>query len=844
MHFFMKIPSLLLFYLSCTIPVSTAFAQINTYPYEQSFGNAFTTGENVEFISHWWGNEVSSGSSRIYQADVSEAYSGQAALGILPTAGFTAELQVYFDAGSLQAGEISFQARSGQNGSGSRAVLLSASFSVDGGETFSQEQEIGGAEGFPNANTDYRLYQLALPEEVAGKSDAVLRLRASRGSSGEGTVARLFIDDFRIGSQSAAFRLLAAEVLNATTLLLQFNREMDAMSAEEEGNYQISDGIEVTAAALDVADKRQLLLSLSSLQPGNTYTLRLGDVRDGEGNSAEGQEFPFTYTDSYELRLYDLLISEIHAAPNDHTLLPDVEWVELYNASGRTLELGGVTFGDESRSSTLPAHSLSAGGYVLLAPAAGAAELQAYGPVLGLSSWPSLNNDGDSLHLGSAAGKVLDRVAYRQGWYGSSDKAAGGWSLERIDLKAPCAGGANWTASMATAGGTPAKENSVATSHPDLRGPELLQAFATDSMHIQLLFNEALDTAGFFPAWFQLQPAVPVAGIKVLQADRLELQLAAPLSLSENYFLQLSNIRDCSGNLLQESERMEVAFPQPAVSGEVLVNEVMYDPSAGSEEWVELANASAKYINLQNWQLATYSNGIKATVVLSRNYLLLPPQGFLVFSPNTAAVQNAFPAAPEQGLVQLSGFPRLANTGDSLVLLNEKEEQVDLFGYSGELHSPFIQETKGVSLERISLSAPSNEAGNWTSAAATANYGTPGQANSQAFAGTPEEGGFQVEPEVILPGSSGRADFAAIRFAPKRQGLMARLAIYDEEGREIKVLIDGRLLGSKVFQTWDGTNKAGSRVGTGYYVVLLKVYNAGGYQRVYRKAVVVGNGFE
>ena len=398
------------------------------------------------------------------------------------------------------------------------------------------------------------------------------------------------------------------------------------------------------------------------------------------------------------------------------------------------------------------------------------------------------------LRLGSSEGKVLDVVAYRQSWYGSSDKASGGWSLERIDLKAPCAGAANWTASMATAGGTPAKENSVATNKPDLRGPELLQAFATDSLHIQLVFNEALDTASFSLSWFQLQPAISVAGIKVLQSDRLELQLAEPLSVSENYFLQLSNIRDCSGNLLQQAESIALAFPQPAAKGEVVLNEVMYDPSPGSEEWVELANASAKYINLQNWQLATFSNGVKSTAVLSRNFLLLPPQGFLVFSKSTAAVQNAFPAAPGQGLVQLTGLPLLPNTGDSLALLNEKEERVDLFGYSKELHSPFIRETKGVSLERISLSASTHGAGNWTSAAATVNYGTPGLANSQSFAGGLAEGVLQIEPEVILPGSSGRADYAAIRFAGNRQGLMARLAVYDEEGREIKILVDNQFI--------------------------------------------------
>lgn len=838
----MKFPSLLLFFLLCQ--TLSAFGQINTFPYTQSFENSFVTGKNVEFLPNWQGNEVSSGSSRIYRAGATDAYTGEAALGVLPTGTFTAELSLYFDATRLEAGEISFWARSGENGSGTRPAKLTVSFSGDGGETFTRPALVGGEGAFPNANTSYRLYQVELPEAVLGEPDAVVLLRVARDAGGEGTAARLFIDDFTLAAQAAVFRVLSAEAVDEKSIRLRFNRELDRASAERISNYRLDGGVVVTNAVLDDSDKRQVILRTSSLEPGKTYSLELGGVKDNRGESAEGQAVRFTYTDAYVLQVYDLLISEVHAAPNEHTLLPDVEWVELYNASGRALSLEGIRFSDEGRTGTLPSYTLAAGEYVVLAPAADAARLDPYGPVLRLSSWPSLNNDSDVLSLHSPEGRLLDRVAYQKSWYGSSDKAQGGWSLERIDLNNPCIGAANWSASVSSAGGSPATENSIADSKPDLSAPELLQALAVDSLSIQLLFNEPLDTAAFSLDWFRLQPEIKIEAVHILHQDRLELHLAAPLSASVNYLLYVRNLQDCSGNLLQPVEGRQLAFPKPAEAGDVVINELMFDPPPGSEEYVEIANVSDKYINLQNWQLSTYNNGIKSTAVISREILLLPPQSFLAFSRNPEAVQTAFPAAPPEHLLRLEGLPLLPNAGDSLALFNNEGELMDLFGYSVRLHSPFIQETKGVSLERIQLKAPTNGAENWTSAAGSSNYGTPGQVNSQALRLSSIQEVLEITPEVLLPGNSGVADVAAIRFQSDRGGLMASLRIFNEQGQEVRVLANNQLIGREAFFSWNGATEAGSPVRTGYYIVVLQLHDAGGYKRTYRKTIVVGNGFE
>ncbi len=827
----------------CSSFFSGLRAQVSDYPYEQDFESDFTTGTAVEFLPWWWGNDVRTGTSRVYKAGAAYAHSGNAALGFVPTGTFTGEVRLAFDATQLEEAEISFWLRSGRNGSGTRPALVSVGFSADGGQTFIAGQFAG--EPFPNADGAYEQYQFFLPDEIAGQAGAVLRIQVTRGEGGQGSAARVFLDDLRISSSSSGLRLLSASAVNKNEMLLRFNKAVDKASAEDVNNYRINKGISVQSASVAENSERIVRLNTSDLDAGERYTLALGNIFDREGNSAAGQVADVIFEDNYELQTYDLLISEIHAAPDDKTLLPNVEWVEIYNASGRTLPLEGVLFADESRSTSLPAYSLRAGEYLVLVSAAGVPLLREYGNVTGLNPWPNLNNTGDELSLYSPSGRLLDRVKYDQGWYNSSLKSQGGWSLERIDLSRPCLGAANWSAATGHSGGTPGQANSIATAKPDLTGPRLLQAYSTGPFTVQLVIDEAVDTTRLQPANFNLQPSVPIEKVQPdpLNPERLLLTFIEPLDSNGDYSLRLRNITDCSGNLMQESfSEAGIIFPVAAGPGEVRINEVMYNPLVSSEEWVEIVNITDKHINLRNWQLATWDSGIKSVAVLSRDFMILPAGGFLVFSRRPAGVQAAFPAVAMEKVIQVNGLPQLPNAGDSIALLEENGKVQDLFGYHDRLHSSFLKDTKGVSLERISPGAAINSAANWISASASSGHGTPGAPNSQQFTGgTAQEEGLFVEPGIIFPVGFGQPNLATIYFKSKRTGLQARLRIFDTMGREVRSLATHQLLGADTIFTWDGTNNSQNIVKTGYYIILIQVYDGTGYSKEFTKVLVVGN---
>ena len=137
-----------------------ALSQVNTFPYNESFEQAFTTGDDVVFIPNWTGNEVQAG-SRIFKG--ADGRTGTGSLNIIPTSTFSGEILVAFDFTGINNPLLTFYAYSKQNGAANstRPALVSFSTSIDGGDNFLDEVSIGDATTFPNDNTtSYTKYEL------------------------------------------------------------------------------------------------------------------------------------------------------------------------------------------------------------------------------------------------------------------------------------------------------------------------------------------------------------------------------------------------------------------------------------------------------------------------------------------------------------------------------------------------------------------------------------------------------------------------------------------------------------------------------------------------------------
>jgi hypothetical protein len=201
-----------------------------------------------------------------------------------------------------------------------------------------------------------------------------------------------------------------------------------------------------------------------------------------------------------------------------------------------------------------------------------------------------------------------------------------------------------------------------------------------------------------------------------------------------------------------------------------------------------------------------------------------------------------FPSGKFENFLEMTAFPTLPNDEGNVILIDSLGNEMDRFDYSSDLHASLLKSTEGVSLERISPEAPTNDANNWRSASSTVGYATPGYQNSQHFDAEAISGTLQIEPKVFVPGSTslGMQSFTTINYSFDQQGKFATVTVFDQNGRPVSTLASNASLSSSGFFQWDGTDASGRAVRMGYYVVLFEVYDSSGRKDVLKETVVVG----
>ena len=128
-----------------------------------------------------------------------------------------------------------------------------------------------------------------------------------------------------------------------------------------------------------------------------------------------------------------------------------------------------------------------------------------------------MGNDGDEIFLRSGNSRTVHAVSYSGSWYQNTVKRDGGWTLEMIDTRSPCAGLTNWTASINAQGGIPGKRNSVDAVNNDQAAPRLKYAYATDSTTIIAVFDEPVDSLkGATPGNYSIDGGLSVVEITTL----------------------------------------------------------------------------------------------------------------------------------------------------------------------------------------------------------------------------------------------------------------------------------------------------------------------------------------
>lgn len=633
------------------------------------------------------------------------------------------------------------------------------------------------------------------------------------------------------------------ETISANKLIIHFNEEVDPITSIDLTNYSVGNGIGNPSAVELLSDQKSVELTFNSnFENGVSQTILITEVTDIAGNIIINSTTPFLYFISIPALPKDIIFTEILADPSPQVGLPDAEYIEIYNRSSNPFDLNNWIFSDGNSIALFPSQIILPGTYWIITSTSNSSKFGLTTNVIGVSNFPTLNNSTDTLTFKTPEGQTIDSLNYDLSWYRSVDKQEGGWALELIDPHNPCGEEDNWTSSEDDKGGTPGLVNSVFANKPDLTGPQLTSLNVIASNKLRLTFNEKLKNPISSANTISIIPDPGIADIyfdtKALRS--LIIELSSTLTTKQLYSITVNNIFDCNGNPIDiDYSQIEFALPEEAEEGDILINEILFNPRPGGVDFVELYNYSDKYIDLKNWSVANFNEGqINNSKNISSVSLTISPGEYFVITSDPFILKDHYPLGKEDQFIQ-SSLPIFSDDQGSVAITSESGLVIDYFYYDKSYHSKFIKDEDGVSLERISVVENTNEPSNWTSASSTIGFATPGYINS-IF--RPDSilsvGEVSIEPTVFSPFATG-SNFSQINFNFDQTGFVANIKIVDQQGRLIKTIANNATLGFNGFFRWDGDYDDGTRARAGYYIVWFEVFNAYGLLKTFRERVII-----
>lgn len=639
--------------------------------------------------------------------------------------------------------------------------------------------------------------------------------------------------------------VVSVSLTDSATLDLVFSEAIPESDAQNVVNYIVSNSIGNPVAAVQMAsDKTRITLTFSpAFTSGTSYTLSITGLHDLSGNEMPLSQHNFSF---YRVNKFDVEINEILADPAPPLLLPEWEYLELFNRTAYNIELNQWTIRVGTTIKTFPVSVIPAGGYIILTHENAISEFQSYGTVLGLfTSSTMLTNLEAEIELKDKEGRQIHTITYSDSWFDTGFKKEGGWSLEQIDPANPCGEGSNWKESSASSGGTPGSRNSVYAPNPDLQSPVLLKAILTPPDTVYLYFNEIIDTTQVYNmSLYSVDNNVgnPLsAAFSGTTGKVLKLCFNHTFGYDTIFTLTVSGqIRDCVGNIISANQTARFAFAYMPETFDIVVNEVLFDPRTDGVDFVEVYNRSQKVFNLYNVRLVSMDGNIMEEILPVTNegqYIF--PGDYMVITTDPAIVSSQYDVPNPQNLVSAPSIPSYNNDAGRVMLMSNLLDTLDDFTYSDQMQFQLLSSFDGVSLERVNYNLPTQDANNWHSAAQNVGFATPTYKNSQYAEPGSADGEFSLEPEIFSPDMDGYNDVLYIHYDFAEPDYVANVVIYNAAGKIIRTLVANELLSTHGFFTWDGLDNNNNKALLGLYVVYAEVFGLTGNVKHFKKTCVV-----
>ncbi|MCX6325784.1 MAG: lamin tail domain-containing protein, partial [Bacteroidia bacterium] len=527
--------------------------------------------------------------------------------------------------------------------------------------------------------------------------------------------------------------------------------------------------------------------------------LNINQLCDKSGNCAQSIQVPFT---PVWAETGDVVISEIMADPLPEVSLPGKEYLEITNRTEYSFNLKNWKLSSESQNVLFPETTLQPSGIV-----------------------------------------IIHGVEYSSDWYGDELKSKGGWSLEMIDTRFPFFPEGNWIASSSRKGGTPGSVNSVSLNNPDISFYGVQNVFPDDSINITVRFSEPV---------FNLSgkmESIKIGGKRIIDlypTDPLfrvfSIKPEEPLLRGEVYQLDLSgDIKDFAGNGMQK-ENFAFGLPDFPEPGDILFNELLFNPLPGDPDYIELFNSSGKVIDASRLQLVSVNDGTGDTAQISpvsNEKRCIMPGSYYAITTDKERISDRYFSANPEFLFETGSLPSMSDDEGHLILFNRELDIIDEVFYNEDMHYSLLSGFEGVALEKTGPWNISQEKINWHSASESSGWGTPGAPNS-VFVELPTASDKVVfSSSKITPDNDGFEDILVIQLNLTGNGNVVSATVFNETGNYVKKIATNMFAGPEASVIWDGTADDGSPVNTGIYIIFITLYDDTGKTERWKKVCTV-----
>lgn len=627
--------------------------------------------------------------------------------------------------------------------------------------------------------------------------------------------------------------VLSVSATSINTVDILFSEDMNQVSVESISNYSLDNGIGTpSSAVLDGSNLAQVHLTFGTNFTNNTsYFLTTTNVSDLAGNVLTNSVDNFTYFVPDTALGFDVLISEFMADYSPAQGLPEIEYVEIYNNSNKSFDLNNWTVSDASSTVTLGTYVLLPGQYVILADGTTSAFGQAN---ILQTQIPSLNNSGDDIVIKNDLGTTIDSISYDLSWYHDSNKDDGGWSIERKRLSAQCSDANNWSASTNVIGGTPGEQNSIYTTQADTSAP-IVTDYSILNDTLTLIFDENVDGTNLD---IVISPSLSVVSWQNSSENQI-IVIVSNIQANIIYEATINNVTNCWGTSISDY-KIVFGLPTAVEKGDVVINEIMFNPLTNGSDYVEIVNVSDKILDLNGWMLANIDNDTIDNLkpIVTQQHLFLPGDYILITEDSTDIIHDF--TIYGVGTFINTDLPTYPNDSGSVILIDANHQVLDFVHYDEAYQFELLSSTDGKALERISFEGESNNPDNWHTASEQVEWGTPGYLNSQ-YVNNTVSGDISLNTKIFSPDNDGYQDVVILNYEFTNPDNVMDIEIFDSEGRMIRKLKDGFYPGTSGFVTWDGVNDGGTKAQTGTYIILVTVFDLEGKTTNYKKVVVLAS---